>query len=78
MTMSTVNIYVLPSEPNTPPRAVVYDPDTITIADGRAHAHGAMATWSADIGTWAVAGIPVDNDLAEVITTHARSLGVDV
>jgi hypothetical protein len=72
-----INIYVLPTITHMPPRAVVYvaphgvDPTKDAVV-------GNLAMWSADLGTWAVDGMPVPPDLAEAITGHARDLGVDL
>lgn len=66
-------IYVLPTEENIPPRAILgsLDEEESTIT-------GVQVLWSNDIGTWATPdGLPVPPELAEMITGHAKSLGVE-
>lgn len=63
-------IYVLPTEPGLPPRAVIGP-----VVDGGIA--GIMSVWSADMGTWTIEGTPVDPELSETITEHAKSLGVE-
>lgn len=69
-----LSMYVLPSEPGKPPRAVV------GVAAGE-DVVGLLATWSPDQGAWTVpspAGpIPLPSDLDEALTEHAKSLGVE-
>lgn len=73
--MSELTIYVLPSEPNLPPRAVIGTPFEV---DGGLVLAGEVVTWSTDSGTWTTSqGLPVPNDLAESITAHAKELGVE-
>lgn len=63
-----VEIFVLPTRPNMPPQAQLKTKFGDTIA-----------TWSNDEGTWTVeGGSQVTDELAEAITAHARSLGVDI
>lgn len=68
---SVVSIFVLPSVPYTPPRACVgrHIPGVGLV--------GPVAIWSHDIGTWVMEGVPVEPDLAEAITEHAKDLGVE-
>lgn len=77
-----VNIYILPSEPNLPPRAVLFEEteDEVELPDGgkATVAKGVQVTWSYDMGTWGSAGVPLPSDMADAITAHARSLGVDL
>lgn len=68
VSVDMVSIYVLPTQPNTPPQATVSGKD-----------FKAVVTWSADQGTWTVEGAgQVTDDLASAITEHAKSLGVDI
>lgn len=69
-----ITIYVLPSEPNMPPRAAIIeaaplDDDAMVVSE-------TVATWSADMGAWIVDGVPLPQELCEAITEHAKSLGV--
>lgn len=72
------NIYVLPTEENLPPRAVLFEGPMMMMAsdEGTAIA-GTLAMWSADIGTWVVNDIPLPQELADAITAHAKDLGVE-
>lgn len=65
-----VTIYVLPSVPNMPPRAVVGQDIGFGVV-------GQVATWSHDVGTWLFPDgqVPVP-ELAEAMTQHAKNLGV--
>lgn len=66
------DIYVLPTEKNAPVTALVG-----TVAGGAMF--GTLAFWSSDSGTWlwTTNGQPVERELAEAITAHAKSLGVE-
>lgn len=70
-----VGIYVLPSEPGLPPRAMLGEP--VETEEGVAMI-GKLATWSSDTGVWLLEGgeiLPLE--LSEAITAHAKDLGVD-
>lgn len=67
-------IYVLPSEPNIPPRAIIGSPVATEAGEG---VIGIQSTWSADLGMWTIEGAPVGNELSDAITEHAKSLGVE-
>jgi hypothetical protein len=70
MSDDEVAVYVLPTETGLPPRALI---GRVT-DDG---IEGQLATWSRDSGTWTVGGLPIPQEVAERITEHARSLGVE-
>jgi hypothetical protein len=73
---TAATIYVLPTEPGFPPRAIV---GTMLMIDGEMEGlHGKVAIFSRDSGCWMFGGTPVDDELNEAITNHARSLGVDL
>lgn len=40
-------------------------------------AQGVMATWSADVGCWTLAGMPLGAELSEAITERAKQLGME-
>lgn len=63
-------IYVLPTEPGLPPRAVIGQPVEGTI-------QGAVAVWSGDVGSWTLHGELLPSELSDAITEHAKSLGVE-
>jgi hypothetical protein len=65
-----VGIYVLPTEPGLPPRALIGTIENDEMAEGM------MAVWSSDTGQWQIAGLPVNDDLNQAITAHACDLGV--
>jgi len=70
-------IYVLPSEPNTPPRALIGEIEMDT-EEGKITCTGVMAVWSFDVGTWTVDGAPaLPQELCDAITAHAKDLGVE-
>jgi hypothetical protein len=69
-----MDIYVLPSEPGVPPRAMV---GQITPAEEGFTVIGELATWSRDMGMWLIEERPVPPELGEAITAHAKSLGVE-
>lgn len=69
-TTGVVSIYVLPTEEGMPPRAVIGEDMGDTIS-------GSVAVWTADMGTWTMGGIPLPQELAEAISAHAGSLGVE-
>lgn len=64
-------IYVLPTEEGVPPRAILGE------AVGQNMLVEATAVWSNDAGAWMVEGVPVDQELGDLITAHAKSLGVE-
>lgn len=76
-----VAIYVLPTQEGMPPRARLMagvvmseeSDDKVLVAAVDQH----EAIWSRDMGTWTVDGIPVQQDLADDITAHAKDLGVE-
>jgi hypothetical protein len=67
-----LNVYVLPTEENLPPRAILFEGETPNAQNAR------VSVWSADVGTWTLEGVPLNTSLADIITGHARSLGVDL
>lgn len=69
--MTETTIYVLPSAPGMPPRAMVGQ------GIGDVAIVGAMATWSTDMGAWMIEGMPVPQELGDAITEHAKSLGIE-
>ena len=79
-------IYVLPTEEGLPPRAILSDGMILTPDGGVAAINPTAVTYSEEEETWVmddpddpdqgVAALP--DDIAEVITEHARSLGVDL
>lgn len=71
-------IYVLPTEENLPPRAVLFDPSEVLVGteEGLLVA-GTLSTWSRDLGTWVIGDLPLPQELADRITEHAKSLGVE-
>lgn len=76
--MSKLAIYVLPTQPYMPPRAVVSEvDDDFEGAIGEPVPEGVLATWSRDLGTWLGPDqLPLPEELASAITGHAKSLGV--
>jgi len=71
-----VSIYVLPTEEDRPPRAVLHTGPVDDEAEGVVTR--VVVTWSRDMGTWlSPDGLPVPSELAEAITTHAKNLGVE-
>jgi len=84
-----IGIYVLPSEENMPPRAMLFRqiegelPEELKAQlDEEAGmiqvVESTMVTWSNDSGTWLqMDGTPVSPDVGEAITQHAKDLGVD-
>jgi hypothetical protein len=70
-----VSIYVLPSEPGVPPRALLIEGQIDPDAAGPVR--GAQAMWSRDLGCWTTGGLPMSPELSEAITEHAKSLGVE-
>lgn len=69
------SIYVLPTEENIPPRAII---GQIVPTQGGAAITGVQATWSHDVGTWVnEESIPFPQELADMITEHAKALGVE-
>lgn len=75
---TVTNIYVLPTEENLPPRAVLFDgPMVVMDSDEGLIVAGTLSTWSSDIGAWTVGGLPLPQELSEAITAHAKSLGVE-
>lgn len=60
-------VYVLPTEEGLPPRALLvpglFQPPI-------------AARWSEELDTWTIDDIEVDDDLSNVITQHALTLGV--
>jgi hypothetical protein len=71
-----LGIYVLPSEPNVPPTAVIAEV-IIPAADGVMAINGATAIWNADMGAWCIEGNPVPQEVGDAITAHAKALGVE-
>jgi hypothetical protein len=76
-------IYVLPTQEKMPPRALLYDELPVTLmSEGETiltAGVGMAVTWSNDMGVWVGSdGIPLPPEVGEVITEHARSLGVDL
>jgi hypothetical protein len=70
-----MSIYVLPTEENVPPTAILIMGMALT-PDGLVPM-GEAVTWSQDMGTWMrEEGTPVDADLGKAITEHAKELGV--
>jgi hypothetical protein len=67
-------IYVLPSEPGMPPRALLLttdeDPKPGDVLEG------VVAVFSSDMGCWTAEGDPLPSVLGEAVTAHAASLGV--
>jgi len=80
MTIKAVAIFVLETEEQMPARALLgmADVEEGDEADLRPSdvEMDTMAVWSADVGAWTVAGVPVDSQLNEMISAHAASLGV--
>lgn len=68
------SIYVLPSEEGLPPRALLME-GTEQVWE-RETVDGVFAVWSRDLGCWTTGGVPLPEELGEVITEHAKSLGV--
>lgn len=73
--MNINSAYVLPSEPGLPPRALLMERET-ELEEGE-QIEGVLATWSADMGMWTVAGMPIPQEFGESLTEHAKSLGVE-
>ena len=77
------SIFVLPTIEGLPPRAMLGEviataEDTEGEEEVQALAMmGVLATWSHDMGTWTVEGMPVPQELADRITEHAKDLGVE-
>lgn len=71
-------IFVLPSRGNDPPRAIIFEiPEGLPEGIAIVPTEGMLVTWSRDVGTWLYpTGIPLEEELAEVITAHAKELGV--
>lgn len=70
-------IYVMPTEEGKPPRALLAQ--DIVEVDGGMMAVGVavQAVWSSDSGAWFVDGEPIDPEIGEAITNHAKELGVE-
>jgi hypothetical protein len=64
-------IYVLPTEEGKPPRALVGEAVQGALM-------GVQVEWSGEDGRWKFDGEPLEDELSEAITEHARSLGVVV
>lgn len=78
----TISIYVLPSEPLKPPRALLFKTpageEEPELGPPTGEFEGAMVMWSRDVGSWLTEeGVPVPTGVAEAITEHARNLGVE-
>lgn len=73
--MPQTAIFVLPSSPNSPPRAILAEVEEGHEEDEEFD--GVMAIWSRDFGCWCVGGVPLQPELSEAITAHAKSLGVE-
>lgn len=75
---TVTSVYVLPTEAGQPPRALLMEGDQQQRIDETGVAGpGTLAVWSADTGSWCVAGNPLAQEFSEVITNHAKSLGVE-
>lgn len=74
-------LYVLPTEPGMPPRCLLGhaeygEGDDFRVPTPEELENSAMAVFSPDDGTWALAGKPLPQELAYAISAHARALGV--
>lgn len=82
-------IYVLPTEGDRPPRALLLTPkEDVEIPDivkAAVEQFGIVVqameeievAWSRDMGSWVFpTGMPVPEELGEAITEHAKELGV--
>ena len=79
--MEVMSIYVLETEENLPPRAILglVDPDSISedieiVTVGPMM--GPLAVFTGDMGCWTVAGEALPPELSGAISAHAASLGV--
>lgn len=75
-----MSIYVLPTEPFKPPRALIFKTteEEPQMGPPVGEFEGAILTWSQDVGTWITEdGVPIPTDFADTITEHAKSLGVE-
>jgi hypothetical protein len=62
-------VYVLPTEEGLPHRALLMDPAVeVPVA----------AVYNEEEEVWQIDGNSVTDDMSELITEHARSLGVDI
>jgi hypothetical protein len=78
--MEPVSIYVLPTIPGAPPRAILVlsvDETPDGAPEGSVNLTGPLVTWLPDAGAWTIDGItPVEQGLGDAITEHAKALGV--
>lgn len=71
-----ISIYVLPSEQNQPPRAMLIKGEVPQVEPGD-EIQGVLVTWQSDSGVWTYeGGMPLDAELGAAVTEHAKSLGV--
>lgn len=70
-----VSVYVLPHRPPNPPRAMLLT-KIGDAPEGPAFDTGTVAVWSRDSAAWYVDGLPLDGQTSELITQHAKDLGV--
>jgi hypothetical protein len=75
--MSEVSVYVLPTQPGRPPQACLFEAPDEVPEGGAVEVDAMLVTWSPDMGAWVnPASVPLPAEIGEVITEHAKSLGV--
>lgn len=68
---AVIGIFVLPTQRGRPPSAVIGP------VVGEALIASKQVIWSRDVGAWMDGDVPVQADLGDAITVHARNLGVE-
>lgn len=69
----SLNIYVLPTEKGTPPRAMLFSGEH---EPNQLPPDAKLVVWSRDSACWCLNGTPIPKELGDQITAHAQSLGV--
>ena len=71
------DFYVMPTEEDQPPRALIAERMIETPIGLIAEGDRQMAVWNADVGAWCIDGDPIDVAFGNEITERARALGVE-
>jgi len=74
-------LYVLPTEEGMPPRCLMghvehNEGEEFRVPTPAEVDESEMAVFSSDSGCWTLAGTPLPPELSELISDHARMLGV--